>query len=120
MKGFVDEQLRALIPIRVTGPNDDESREFPVWIDTAFNGSLVLPRSTFEELKLVMESSAEAILADGYKVDLETFGCSVEWFGKHYDTQVVTNDSEYGLLGTMLLVGRQLTVDYESQTVELR
>ena len=119
MIGFVDDKWRALIRIRVASPNVDELIELLVWIDTAFNGSLVLPRNKVEELRLPMESSAEAILADGNKVELETFGCSIEWFGQRYDTQIMTNDSEYGLVGTMLLAGRRLTIDYENRTVEL-
>ncbi|MEM7315270.1 MAG: hypothetical protein AAF497_19190 [Planctomycetota bacterium] len=87
MKGFVDDNLRALVQIRVFGPNATEATELLAWIDTAFNGSLVLPKQKVKELG-EMESTAEAILADGNKVELETFGCSIEWFGKRYETQV--------------------------------
>jgi hypothetical protein len=53
------------------------------------------------ELGLPIESIAEAILANGELVELETYGCSIDWLGKVYDTQVVTNESEYGLIGTV-------------------
>ncbi len=46
--------------------------ELVVWIDTAFNGGLTIPRKQVDELALVQESSAEAILADGRAVELET------------------------------------------------
>jgi hypothetical protein len=32
----------------------------------------------------------------------------------------VANDGEYPLLGTMLLDGRRLEIDYKARTVELR
>jgi hypothetical protein len=67
----------------------------------------------------VKESSAEATLADGHSVELETFACFFDWFGDSYETQIVANDGEYPLLGTMLLDGHRLDIDYEAKTVEL-
>ena len=90
-----------------------------VWIDTAFNGGLVIPRKQILELGLVKESSAEAILADGHSVELETFACFFDWFGSSYEMQVVANDGDYPLLGTMLLQGHRLEIDYAARTVEL-
>lgn len=119
MKGHVDEKYRALIAIRVAAPDSQEFIQCWAWIDTAFNGSLELPRSTAAELQLPIESSAEAILADGTKVAMETHGCKVEWFGRTYDTQIVTSDGEYALLGTMLLSGRRLEIDYANDTVSI-
>jgi clan AA aspartic protease len=119
MKGHVDQELRALIPIRVTAGITDEPREYLAWVDTAFNGSFVIPRKKAEELQLPKESSVEAILANGTKVELETFGCMIEWFGETYQTQIVTNDSTYGLIGTMLLAGNKLEIDYGDGTVTL-
>ena len=95
MNGHVDDKLRTLIPVPVAARETDERKELLAWIDTAFNGSLVIPRKQIQELGLVKESSAEAILADGNTVELETFVCFVEWFGVTYETQVVVNDSEY-------------------------
>lgn len=117
MKGHVDEKCRALVAIRIAAPDRDEFVQCWAWIDTAFNGSLVLPRNTAAELQLPMESSAEAVLADGTRVAMETFGCKVEWFGRAYDTQIVTNDGEYALLGTILLSGRRLEIDYANGNV---
>jgi clan AA aspartic protease len=117
MKGHVDEKHRALVAIRIAAPESDEFVQCWAWIDTAFNGSLVLPRITAAELRLPMESSGEAILADGTKVAMETFGCKVEWFDREYDTQIVTNDGEYALLGTILLSGRRLEIDYANGEV---
>ena len=43
-------------------------------------------------LGLVKESSAEATLADGQCVELETFACFFDWFGESYETQIVANE----------------------------
>ena len=119
MDGQVDDQLRALIPIQVSATDVDEIHEIIAWVDTAFNGSLVIPKTRIDELELTQESSAEAMLADGHKVELETFGCWVEWFGTRYHTQVVMNDSNYALLGTILLDGHRLEIDYTQKSVAL-
>ncbi len=119
MNGHVDEQLRALISVCVAA-RGGEPQEILVWIDTAFNGSLVIPQAKVDELQLTIESSAEAILANGSKVELETYGCAIEWFGQTFDTQIVTNDGEYGLIGTMLLAGHKLEIDYSAGTVTLQ
>ena len=90
-----------------------------MWIDTAFNGGLAIPRKKVAELGLQKQSSAEAILADGRVVELETFACFVDWFGHTYETQIAASDGEYPLLGTMLLDGHRLGVNYAAKTVEL-
>ena len=58
-------------------------------------------------------------MADGRTVPLETFGCHIDWFGETYQTQVVASDGTYPLLGTILLDGRRLAIDYAAMTVEL-
>lgn len=119
MNGFVDDKLRALLQVSVSASRDGDRSDILVWIDTAFNGGLVIPRKQISELGLVKESSAEAILADGNCVELETFACFFDWFGKSYETQIVDNDGQYALLGTMLLNGHRLNIDYDAKTVKL-
>jgi len=63
----------------VSASSAGKREEIAVWIDTAFNGALVLPRKQIAKLGLVKESSAEAILADGPSVELETFACFFDW-----------------------------------------
>ncbi|MFO0975553.1 MAG: hypothetical protein U0996_04105 [Planctomycetaceae bacterium] len=119
MKGFVDEHMRALIRVPVSASANGTRTDLVAWIDTAFNGGLVIPNRTIASLRLTKESSAEAFLADGSLVELETFACVIDWFGQSYETQVVANEGEYPLLGTMLLDGHKLTVDYLARFVEL-
>ena len=104
MRGLVDDKQRALLRVPVSASRKGSRTSIVVWIDTAFNGGLVIPRKQIAELELVQESSAEATLADGHPIELETFACFVDWFGNSYETQVIANDGEFPLLGTMLLV----------------
>jgi len=119
VNGLVDDKLRALLRVPVSASRDGNRTDIVAWIDTAFNGGLVVPRKLITELGLVKESSAEATLADGRCVELETFACFLDWFGESYETQIVANAGEYPLLGTMLLDGRHLDIDYKAKTVEL-
>ena len=57
--------------------------------------------------------------SDGRPIELKTFSCFFDWFGNSYETQVVANDGQYPLLGTMLLDGHRLDIDYQAKTVEL-
>jgi clan AA aspartic protease len=117
--GHVDDQLRALVRVLVGAFRDGPRQEVVAWVDTAFNGGLTIPRPLVASLGLPQESSVEAILADGRAVALETFGCYFDWFGGAYHTQVVASDGACPLLGTQLLTGRRLTIDYVTKTVEL-
>jgi clan AA aspartic protease len=105
--------------VSVSASRGGARTELLAWIDTAFNGGLALPRRYVADLGLAKQSSAEAVLADGRTVELETFGCFLDWFGNTYDTQVAASDGEYPLLGTMLLDGHRLNINYAAKTLEL-
>lgn len=119
MNGIVDEFQRALIDVLVAAENRESPVPLTAWIDTAFNGSLVIPRAAIAGLGLKQASTTQAILADGRVADLETFTCYLHWFGDVYRTQVVANDGEYPLLGTTLLANRRIAIDYRLGLVEL-
>ncbi len=119
MTGFVDEQLRALIRLPLSASLDGQRTELVAWIDTAFNGGIAIPRKHVAALRLSKQSSSEAILADGRCVELETFTCFLDWFGNTYETQIAASDGEYALLGTMLLEGRHLDIDYAARSVSI-
>jgi predicted aspartyl protease len=119
VEGFVDDKLRALLRVPVSASRDGSRSDIVVWLDTAFTGGLAIPLKQIAQLRLVKQSSAEAILADGRSVELETYGCFLDWFGSTYETQIVASEGGYPLLGTMLLDGHCLQIDYKARTVEL-
>ena len=119
MIGIVDESQRALLTVPVAADKNAKPELVRVWIDTAFNGCLAIPRRQIERLRLKQASTTQAVLADGQVVDLETFTAYLDWFGKVYRTQVVANDGEFPLLGTMLLTRRKLMIDYTAKDVVL-
>ena len=111
--------MRALLDVSVAASKGGRKQRLTAWIDTAFNGGLVIPRQHIERLGLKQASTTQAILADGRSVDVETFTCHLEWFGGEYRTQVVASDGELSLLGTLLLADRKLTIDYKTKIVAL-
>ncbi len=119
MNGRVDETNRALVDVEIRRIASEEPSLTTVWVDTAFNGFFVFPRQLIEELGLHQEATAEAILADGSRVTLESFVCYVEWFGESIAAQVIANDGKLPLLGTELLANRRLLVDYIDGTVSI-
>ena len=112
MIGIVDDHNRALLDLEVRRSRNFQAVSVTAWIDTAFDGHLVFPRSLIEELGLETLVETEAILADGRKVTLETYICYLDWFGDVIPLQVIANDGKLPLLGTGLLENHVLRIDY--------
>lgn len=119
MTGWVDDQLRALLRVPVSATRDGARTDLLVWIDTAFNGGLAISQQQIVALGLALGASAEAILADGRTVKIDMFTCFLDWFGNTYETEVAASEAAFPLLGTLLLSGRHLDINYAAKTVEL-
>ena len=119
MNGEVDRSGRALIVLKVRPSKDADASDLTAWIDTAFTGELVISRATIERLGLQQSGAVMAGLADGTEVVLETYGCTIEWFGEQRPVEVIQNDGEFPLLGVGLLRDRRLEIDYRSRTLRI-
>lgn len=119
MIGTVDQRGRALLDVRISRKVTGESIAVTTWIDTAFDGHLVLSLELIAELELDSLAQTEGILADGSRVTLEAFFCYIDWFGEKRPIQIIANDGRFPLLGTGLLEDRILHVDYQRKTVSL-
>jgi clan AA aspartic protease len=119
LTGLVDDQLRALLEIEVSATEGGEVQTLMVWIDTAFNGQLVVPRSLIDQIGLKQLAVTEAVLANGSQVLLETYQSQLQWFGRLLPVQIVANDGKMPLLGTELLSDRLLLIDYGNRILTL-
>ncbi len=119
MTGHVDESGRALLPISIANSRGGPLKEITAWIDTAFDGHLVMPLAAIRERELEALAEAEGILADGSRVTLETYFCYVEWFGERIPLQVIANDGRFPLLGTEMLKSHKLVIDYPRRQLSL-
>lgn len=119
MWGRVDDYGRALVTVRIRPSDVAARRELHAWIDTGFNGDLVLPRSVIDELDLPCVGTLKAVLADGTEVALQRFACLVDWFGEERELEVVANHGEHPLLGVGLLMGHELYISYRTGEVRI-
>jgi clan AA aspartic protease len=119
MNGSVDRYGRALVNISVRPSDVAAAREIQVWIDTGFNGELVLPHQLIDDLALSQSGTIKATLADGSEVALRRDACLIDWFGEERDLEVIANDGDYPLLGVGLLVGHDLHISYRSGEITI-
>lgn len=99
MKGQVDGFGRLLVKVAVQASDNANLHIIDAWIDTGFNGDLVLPQHLIEKMNLLHSGTVKAILADGSEAALKTYSCEIDWFGKQRHLEVVANSGEYPLLG---------------------
>lgn len=114
MNGHVDEHGRALITVSLRPPDAADAHEIEVWIDTGFNGDLVLPKKQIDDLGLPQSGTVKGILADGSEIALKRYACLIDWFDEERELEVVANEGEFPLLGVALLVGHDLHISYRS------
>jgi len=119
MNGHVDSTGRALVTVSVRPSEAEDSREIEAWIDTGFNGDLVLPQKQIDDLALPHSGTVKGILADGSEVALKTYTCLIDWFGEERHLEVVDNSGECPLLGVGLLLGHDLRINYRSGDISI-
>lgn len=119
MKAWVDEENRALVELCLARHAKSTRRFVNAWIDTAFDGHLVLPRSQIEELGLDVIADTEAILADGSKTQLRCYYCVVELLSCIVPVQVIENEGQLPLIGTGLLAQVDLRINYRTRVCTL-
>jgi clan AA aspartic protease len=80
-------------------------------LDTGFEGALTLPPPAVAALGLLPYSNLSAKLADGSSVNVDAHTAVIVWDGQEIQV-VVLAMSGRPLLGTALLSGHNLTVDF--------
>ncbi len=119
MNGHVDDSGCALVCVRIRPSDAAAAHEIQTWIDTGFNGDLVLPQQQIDDLTLPSSGTVKAILADGSEIALQRYTCLIDWFGEERELEVIANDGEYPLLGVGLLMGHDLHVSYRTGNVTI-
>ena len=102
--------------VEILVANHAKAQREPVvaWIDTAFDGYIVLPKSEIERLNLGVIADTDAILADGSTVRLRCYYCVVDWLGRTTPIQVVENTGNMPLVGTALLSLADIRINYRT------
>lgn len=119
MNGLIDAYGRALLTLNLKAVESGPATSIEAWIDTGFNGDLVLPRGQIDKLGLEKSGSVDAVLADGSPIELHTYTCLIDWFGNPRRLEVVANDGDYALLGVGLMLGLELRANYRTLKLTL-
>ncbi|XZE36710.1 hypothetical protein SH501x_002294 [Pirellulaceae bacterium SH501] len=119
MKAWIDEENRAMVELQVANHAKGQRKTIHAWIDTAFDGHLVMPKSEIEHLTLGVLADTEAVLADGSKARLRCYYGIVECMGRIVPVQVVENAGGLPLIGTALLSSVDLRINYRERVCTL-
>jgi clan AA aspartic protease len=86
-------------------------------IDTGFDGALVLPHSEAIRLNLTVLGRVPIIGVGKIRAIADIAELEVEWLGESRAVEVIISSGDDSLLGTELLDGSCLIVDYINYTV---
>lgn len=112
--GSVNAQLEAWLRIRSSG-----SEIIDRLIDTGFDGALVLPRAAASRLNLTILGRVPIIGGGRVRTIADIAELEVEWLGETRAVEVIISDGDDSLLGTGLLDGSRLLVDYINYIVTI-
>lgn len=114
--GKISTSGSAIIETRVIGSRTEISVEGI--LDTGFDGYLCLPITTAVSLGLELIKLENSELADGTILEDEpVFLGKMEWYGGIIDVDIVLTKSADTLLGTALLRGMEVRLNYSTNEV---
>lgn len=86
-------------------------------VDTGFTGALVLPQALVTRLNLPIVGREVFEMVGGRQFIASVAFADIEWLGETHTVRVIV--SEDTLLGTELLDGTRLTIDYIDHTLSV-
>jgi clan AA aspartic protease len=110
MVGTVNHSLEPIVPLRVFD-SGSQAHDVPVLVDSGFTHFLTLPPDLITALGLTAVGNDRLRRADGTVMLLKTFLASIEWDGLRITILVHELDGT-PLIGTNLLLGRRLLVEF--------
>jgi clan AA aspartic protease len=109
--GSVNVQLEAWLRVQATSGEIIECL-----VDTGFNGALVLPRDEAVRLNLTILGRVPIIGVGRARQIADIAELEIEWLGQSRAVEVIISDGDDSLLGTELLDGNRLIIDYVAYT----
>ena len=110
MIGFVSPELRPYIRLTLRGPNGTECK-VDGWVDTGFDGAMVLPQNVIDDLALMPDPAITIQLADGSQVEMQTYKVIVLWEGNERHVHVVPTQG-FILIGLHLFHRHHLDINF--------
>jgi clan AA aspartic protease len=113
--GRIDDRLQILVPITLTAYPDNV--EIEAVLDTGFNGELILTKEYEDQINATRVGRVRSELADGRVVEEDLVAVSVSFDGETKLVLASFVDSADSLIGTQLLLGKRLMVNFVSGEV---
>ena len=113
-KGLVNENLEAVLPIRLAN-----GAVIECVLDTGFNGSLLLPKEFVEANSMLFAGREEVVLVEEISAEIDTAIAEAVWLGETFSIRVLISETGEALIGTQMLVGAVLEIDYQNSTVKI-
>ena len=114
--GRIEENGTPILKVRVIGERSEAIIEGI--LDTGFDGALCLPITRAVSLGLELVDVWTSELADGTILEDEpVFSGRMEWDGEIIKTRILLTKSVDTLLGTALLKGMELKLNYSTNEV---
>ena len=118
IRGYFDDVGQPRIAVSIFGNRGELTID--AVIDTGFDGSLCLPLSLAIPLGLELHGRINYELADGTIKRELTFEATIRLGEAMNQVEISLTESEDALLGSELLDGYVLEIDYGNRTVEIR
>lgn len=112
--GSVNEAREPTVRVRLIGGVAGDV-EIECVVDTGFIGALVLPREIVGRLALPVVGHEEFRMVGDARDSADVALAQVDWLGEVRRVDVIVKEGR--LLGSTLLAGTRLTVDYAAGTV---
>lgn len=117
LAGSVNDRLEPVVTVRLVGGPAGWT-DVECVVDTGFIGAgLVLPRDVIDSLGLVISGHEQFDMVGGARTSADVTVGQVEWLGEVRSVSIIVSESY--LIGSNLLAGTRLTVDYEGRTVTI-
>ena len=114
-KGRVNELGEACVMIKLTCGQSIECV-----IDTGFSGGLMFPRNFITQIPYFEIGKETFTLAGGGEMKADLVAVEARWMNAVNSFAVVISDANDALIGTDMLKGTVLVIDYISSEVEIK
>jgi clan AA aspartic protease len=112
--GSVNSSREALIEVRLSSGEAIECV-----VDTGFDGGLMLPRAFADHLQFPIIGRLAFEMVGGTRMFARVGLANIEWLDEVRQIEIVVSDGSDALIGTELLTGTTLNIDYAAHVVTI-
>jgi clan AA aspartic protease len=118
LNGIVNDRDEPVVSLHLIS-SKGRSRLHPVIIDTGFNGNLSVPEKLAKKYGWPWIGNESYEIATGDVVEQKVFLGEINWFDHRQQVYAVASHADDILMGTRLLRGRQLNVDFRTHKLQI-